>query len=170
MWDLPGPGLEPVSPALAGGFLTAAPPGKPIESPRFYAKQGWLLSDLVSQRSALQEETRILKNLTGAVEFFLNLIPFLDYRRIHSRKFGEKRKKNSTYKTRHPKRSHQRAWWIKWLSTDLVLPLPSCGILGGCCVPSESHFPHLQNGYNGNSTYFTGTIKIKGGFFISFFK
>ena len=29
MWDLPGPGLEPVSPALAGGFLTTAPPGKP---------------------------------------------------------------------------------------------------------------------------------------------
>ena len=28
-WDLPGPGLEPVSPALAGGFLTTAPPGKP---------------------------------------------------------------------------------------------------------------------------------------------
>ena len=28
MWDLPGPGLEPVSPALAGGFSTTAPPGK----------------------------------------------------------------------------------------------------------------------------------------------
>ena len=28
MWDLPGPGLEPVSPALAGGFLTTAPPRK----------------------------------------------------------------------------------------------------------------------------------------------
>ena len=28
MWDLPGPGLEPTSPALAGGFLTTAPPGK----------------------------------------------------------------------------------------------------------------------------------------------
>ena len=28
MWDLPGPGREPVSPALAGGFLTTAPPGK----------------------------------------------------------------------------------------------------------------------------------------------
>ena len=28
MWDLPGPGLEPVSPALAGGFLTTAQPGK----------------------------------------------------------------------------------------------------------------------------------------------
>ena len=28
MWDLSGPGLEPVSRALAGGFLTTAPPGK----------------------------------------------------------------------------------------------------------------------------------------------
>ena len=28
MWDLPGPGLEPVFPALAGRFLTTAPPGK----------------------------------------------------------------------------------------------------------------------------------------------
>ena len=28
MWDLPRPGLEPVSPALSGGFLTSAPPGK----------------------------------------------------------------------------------------------------------------------------------------------
>ena len=29
MWDPPRPGLEPVSPALAGRFLTTAPPGKP---------------------------------------------------------------------------------------------------------------------------------------------
>ena len=29
MWDLPRPGLEPVSPALAGGFSSTAPPGKP---------------------------------------------------------------------------------------------------------------------------------------------
>ena len=28
MWDLPGPGLKPMSLALAGGFLTTAPPGK----------------------------------------------------------------------------------------------------------------------------------------------
>ena len=27
MWDLPRPGLKPVSPALAGGFLTTVPPG-----------------------------------------------------------------------------------------------------------------------------------------------
>ena len=29
MWDLPRPGLEPMCPALAGRFSTAAPPGKP---------------------------------------------------------------------------------------------------------------------------------------------
>ena len=29
MWDLPGPGLEPVSPALTGRFLTTVPPRKP---------------------------------------------------------------------------------------------------------------------------------------------
>ena len=29
MWDLPRPGLEPVTPALAGRFSTTAPPGKP---------------------------------------------------------------------------------------------------------------------------------------------
>ena len=30
MWDLPRPGLEPVSPALAGRFSTTVQPGKPL--------------------------------------------------------------------------------------------------------------------------------------------
>ena len=30
MWDLPRPGLKPVSPALAGEFLTTVPPGKSL--------------------------------------------------------------------------------------------------------------------------------------------
>ena len=29
MWDLPGPGIKPVSPALAGEFFTTEPSGKP---------------------------------------------------------------------------------------------------------------------------------------------
>ena len=36
MWDLPRPGLEPVSPALAGRFSTTAPPGKP---PTFFTTE-----------------------------------------------------------------------------------------------------------------------------------
>ena len=30
MWDLPGLGIEPVSPAFAGGFFTTEPPGKAL--------------------------------------------------------------------------------------------------------------------------------------------
>ena len=41
MWDPPRPGLEPVSPALAGRFSTTVPPGKPLFVP-FYL-QGSLL-------------------------------------------------------------------------------------------------------------------------------
>ena len=29
VWDPPGPGIKPVFPALAGGFFTTEPPGKP---------------------------------------------------------------------------------------------------------------------------------------------
>ena len=44
MWDLPRPGLEPVSSALAGRFSTAAPPGKPSTSLKYqgHEKQGRL--------------------------------------------------------------------------------------------------------------------------------
>ena len=31
MWNLPGPGIEPMSLALAGGFLSIVPPGKSPE-------------------------------------------------------------------------------------------------------------------------------------------
>ena len=37
MWDPPRPGLEPVSPALAGRLPTTAPPGKP--------QTGWFLNN-----------------------------------------------------------------------------------------------------------------------------
>ena len=40
MWDLPGPGLKPVSPAPAGGLPTTAPPGKPLAE-SFYPE--WML-------------------------------------------------------------------------------------------------------------------------------
>ena len=36
MWDLPAPGIEPVSPALARGLLTTAPPGKSLNSFFFF--------------------------------------------------------------------------------------------------------------------------------------
>ena len=42
MWDLPSPGLEPVSPALAGRFSTTEPPGKPWNAfLNVEVKKGW---------------------------------------------------------------------------------------------------------------------------------
>ena len=50
MWDLPRPGLEPVSPALAGGFSTAVPPGKPKKWDfKNYIKLTFLWTSLVAQ-------------------------------------------------------------------------------------------------------------------------
>ena len=34
--DLPDPGIEPMSPSLAGGFFTTEPPGKPIRDMKLY--------------------------------------------------------------------------------------------------------------------------------------
>ena len=42
MWDLPGQGLEPVSLALAGRFLTTVPPGKPNAILLSSLKQGYV--------------------------------------------------------------------------------------------------------------------------------
>ena len=49
MWDLPEPGMEPMSAALQGGFLTTGPPRKPsmfpcdLENPCVF----WLLGGMV---------------------------------------------------------------------------------------------------------------------------
>ena len=37
--DLPDPGIEPTSPALAGGFFTTEPPGKLFKADTFDHKQ-----------------------------------------------------------------------------------------------------------------------------------
>ena len=49
MWDLPRPGHEPMSPALAGRFSTTAPPGKPpfvYFCFYFHYSRRWIKKDL----------------------------------------------------------------------------------------------------------------------------
>ena len=38
VWNLPGSGIEPMSPALAGGVLTTGPPGKSQDDGEVYVK------------------------------------------------------------------------------------------------------------------------------------
>ena len=64
MWDLPRPGLEPVSPELAGGFLTTASPGK--------SKTGWFLgSNLWKKLSNLKQagEGPMSTDIYAALEY-----------------------------------------------------------------------------------------------------
>ena len=42
MWDLPGSGIELMSPALAGGFSTTVPPGKSIDAAFFFFKDTFI--------------------------------------------------------------------------------------------------------------------------------
>ena len=46
MWDLHRPGIEPVSPALAGRFLSAAPPGKPAYASLCDVNTLWVILSL----------------------------------------------------------------------------------------------------------------------------
>ena len=46
MWDLTRPGLEHVSPALAGGLSTTAPPGKPSRYFLISSVISWLFSSI----------------------------------------------------------------------------------------------------------------------------
>ena len=41
MWNIPGPGIEPVSPAMAGGFLTTGLPGKSQSYVFKQGRRGW---------------------------------------------------------------------------------------------------------------------------------
>ena len=50
MWDLPGPGIEPKSPALASGFFTTEPPGKHL-SITFKASGEYFRNDTVTDIS-----------------------------------------------------------------------------------------------------------------------
>ena len=59
MWDLPGPGIKPMSPALAGGFFTTEPPRKP-EVSHFHMKCE-LIVFCVNETHNGMPETAILK-------------------------------------------------------------------------------------------------------------
>ena len=68
MWDLPSPGIEPMTPALAGGFLTTEPPEKPILLFLLFKKSSGtthqlLVTDLSSQ-FGIQSLLQFSPNLT----------------------------------------------------------------------------------------------------------
>ena len=58
MWDPPGPGIEPTSPALAGRFFTTEPPGKPLYVFNVCIEKGLKLYISQAVSSTCSEEKR----------------------------------------------------------------------------------------------------------------
>ena len=77
MWDLPRPGLEPVSPALAGRFSTTAPPGKPyflsIDLFLWYFFVAFMFRSLLPSRDGLSINFNFLLNFMVLLFIFFNL-------------------------------------------------------------------------------------------------
>ena len=69
MWDLPKPGLEPMSPALAGRFSTTAPPGKPLS---VGLKYSCLRTSLAVRRLRLRASTSNFQHGVPALDFLTN--------------------------------------------------------------------------------------------------
>ena len=59
--DLPNPGIEPSSPALAGGFFTTEPPGKSHLYTIVYKIDTWMIHFAVQQKLTQSCETAILQ-------------------------------------------------------------------------------------------------------------
>ena len=81
MWDPPRPGLEPVSPALAGRFSTTAPPGKPLSfliiglsGYKVYVLK-FIVQCSVSQRSDNYPETSDICAPISYTSSYLSLTP-----------------------------------------------------------------------------------------------
>ena len=69
MWDLPRPGLEPVSPALAGRFSTTVPPGKPsllVFTQCFKECLGTLSTKIINKQSIIRIEKKFYLSQTEA--------------------------------------------------------------------------------------------------------
>ena len=75
-WDLPGSEIKPVSPALAGGFFTTEPPGKPPGS-TFYIFICTLWDKAVRRGGWLRGHTPCLAGPLSRPEVGAQLCPYL---------------------------------------------------------------------------------------------
>ena len=58
LWDLPGLGMEPVSPALPGGFLATGSPGKPCNEFWTFCRCGYLCEYVTKLSGNLQRAAK----------------------------------------------------------------------------------------------------------------
>ena len=71
MWDLPRPGVYPLSPALAGRFFSTAPPGKPGFG--FLIGDGWLIGCSESKQWWRESGMACVSHLTSGLDFCFSI-------------------------------------------------------------------------------------------------
>ena len=74
MWDLPGPGFELMSPALAGRFLTPGPPGKSLSI--------FLTVGLSSFRLRMRSLSLKVAKVVHVISFFIFIFYFFKFLKI----------------------------------------------------------------------------------------
>ena len=129
MWDLPGPGIEPVSPELAGGFLTTRPPGKPSPSLWYVWRfiKEWVQKPIFFKSLCLE---------SPFICFSLHL-----YFEIHFRGISINSKSWCVLTVLSKKDPQQRPWLWVMVSTDCYHVLWQCS-------SSNCHFTQCLNSHS----------------------
>ena len=140
--DLPNPGMEPMSPALAGGFFTTEPPGKPIESLHntYYLFMGWNL------------EISILFPPSEVVKALLCLLCIEQEKILHRTQWLRAKPVGSTGKA--VMELHLGLWFSLWLVNSVISSLISASSSVYSVWSSENLFIALK------FTLFIGLIGI----------
>ena len=148
MWDLPRSGLEPVSPALAGRFLTTVPPGKPWIDPFIII---WCTSlslvtvfDLKSILSEINIATPVLFWLRFAWNLFFHPFTWNRYVSLHLKCFFDgQHVVGRPLKTTNFLKIFIYLFWLHWVLVVahrifvVARGIFSCGMHAGSISPTR---------------------------------
>ena len=82
MWNLPGPGMELVSPAVAGGFLTTGPPGKSDTWLMILSPKDWISTHFLVIDFSLMLWPENIWRLFQSFQMLFFIVNFLCFKKI----------------------------------------------------------------------------------------
>ncbi|XP_067586501.1 ubiquitin thioesterase otulin isoform X3 [Pseudorca crassidens] len=114
MWDLPGPGHEPVSPASAGGLSTTAPPGKPKTPTFLYYFSSDGEEDMYRAADEIEKEKELLIHERGSSEPRLSVAPEMDIMDYCKKEWRGNTQKATCMKKLPEKLISKYSWIKQW--------------------------------------------------------
>ena len=121
MWNLPVPGLKPVFPASAGGFLTTAPPGKSYNLLRIVVNQWMLRVCGVGLAAIILLEQNSVLDFVSCVSLLTLRIFGVYFVNLHTRRMASPFRTQTTF-TLHLYHLSSGASWAKCVNI-LILGL-----------------------------------------------